>query len=283
MTREEVYEMMKELKVIFDIVRLVDVAGSDQYSVSAEGEIVREPGKCYAVWCRENRCDNCISSKAFAQKAQMTKFEFIKDKMYFVTSKYVEIDGKSFMLEMVSSIKDDIFLGAYGEKEFPQKLVDYSHNLYTDPLTGVRNRSYYDEQVSPLDRISAIAVMDADRFRAVNATYGHHAGDRALQKTASCIRSCIRSSDTIVRYEEDEFVLVFIDITYDQFRDCLEKIRSAVEHADVEGYPELHFTVSIGGYFTDRMSPAVLKRARQLLGKAKETCNAVVTEECVLV
>lgn len=86
-----------------------------------------------------------------------------------------------------------------------QKLKE---ELYKDPLTGAYNRRYYEEVVRKSIGPAGIALMDVDDFKICNDTYGHHAGDVALKTVASAIQSCIRSSDLLIRYGGDEFLLV---------------------------------------------------------------------------
>lgn len=85
-----------------------------------------------------------------------------------------------------------------------------------DPLTGIYNRRYLDDRF-PQEvkrafryehRISVI-LMDVDHFKAVNDTYGHHAGDLVLRACAECIGGCIRENiDWQARYGGEEFVIV---------------------------------------------------------------------------
>jgi len=279
MTGDKAYQMIEELKEVFDIVRLVDASKAVQYAINPKGELTEEVGNCYSLWNRKSRCDNCISSKVLLGKAQMTKFEFINDDMYFVTSKYVEIDDKPYMLEMVSRIQNNDFLGAYGKEEFSQKLESYSWKNYLDPITGVHNHTYYEEQVATLDSLSAIAMIDIDSFKMINENYGEPIGNKVLQLVANAICSCVRKTDIIVRYDNDEFVLAFDNITYDIFKERLEQIRHSIEQVSVEGYPGIQLTVSIGGYYVHIMSSDILEKAKMLLCKAKEIQNTVVIEE----
>jgi diguanylate cyclase (GGDEF)-like protein len=56
--------------------------------------------------------------------------------------------------------------------------------LYTDSLTEVYNRRYYDEQFRDSDDIEAVVVIDVDSFKHINDRYGHHAGDIVLRRIA---------------------------------------------------------------------------------------------------
>jgi diguanylate cyclase (GGDEF)-like protein len=81
-----------------------------------------------------------------------------------------------------------------------------------DPLTGLGNRSSFNEFIDKLSRQNtkesyAIVMIDMDHFKQINDTLGHLEGDKALQDMAAIIKGCIRSSDFAARYGGDEFVL----------------------------------------------------------------------------
>ena len=158
-----------------------------------------------------------------------------------------------------------------------QKLKE---ELYKDPLTGAYNRRYYEEVVRKSIGPAGIALMDVDDFKICNDTYGHYAGDVALKTVASAIQSCIRSSDLLIRYGGDEFLLVLPGIPSDILQTKLEQIRAAVQQATVPGYPHFRLSLSIGGTMqaiTDSMENAV-RRADRLMYQAKCRKNAVMVE-----
>ena len=158
-----------------------------------------------------------------------------------------------------------------------QKLKE---ELYKDPLTGAYNRRYYEEVVRKSIGSAGIALMDVDDFKICNDTYGHHAGDLALEAAANAIQSCIRSSDLLIRYGGDEFLLVLPGIPSDILQTKLEQIRAAVQQATVPGYSHFRLSLSIGGTMqaiTDSMENAV-RRADRLMYQAKCRKNAVTVE-----
>ena len=158
-----------------------------------------------------------------------------------------------------------------------QKLKE---ELYKDPLTGAYNRRYYEEVIRKSIGPAGIALMDVDDFKICNATYGHHAGDLALEAAANAIRSCIRNADLLIRYGGDEFLLVLPGIPSDILQAKLEQIRAAVQQATVPGYPHFRLSLSIGGTMqaiTDSMENAV-RRADRLMYQAKGRKNAVMVE-----
>ena len=261
--------MMHMLKNVFDVVRLVDVGRTCVLNVDDQGKIVDEDHPCFAVWNRENRCENCVSYKAFTQKTQLAKIEFMDEDAYQVISKYVEVEGRACVLELVVKLRKDMPLSFHGREHLVRSLHQYSQELYQDALTGAFNRRYYEEQFCGKDSADGVAVLDVDNFKAINDTYGHQAGDAALRTIVQAIVGCIRNSDILIRYGGDEFLLVFPEIPEPVFNRRLQEITSAVSNAAVPDYPKMHLSVSVGGVY--KMSPLsdAVYRADALMYKAK--------------
>ena len=158
-----------------------------------------------------------------------------------------------------------------------QKLKE---ELYKDPLTGAYNRRYYEEVIRKSIGPAGIALMDVDDFKICNDTYGHHAGDVALKAAANAIRSCIRSSDLLIRYGGDEFLLVLPGIPGDFLQTKLEQICTAAQMASVPGYPHFRVSLSIGGTIQSITDPVerIVRRADWLMYQAKGRKNAVMVE-----
>ena len=89
----------------------------------------------------------------------------------------------------------------------------------TDSLTGLTNRAAFNEILDDWVRTpgndvhrSVVALVDVDRFKDINDRFGHIAGDRALQKIARIMSSCVREQDTVARYGGDEFCVILRNI-----------------------------------------------------------------------
>ena len=156
----------------------------------------------------------------------------------------------------------------------------FKDELYRDPLTGAYNRRYYEEVVRKSIGPAGIALMDVDDFKICNDTYGHHAGDVALETVANAIRSCIRSSDPLIRYGGDEFLLVLPGIPGDFLQTKLEQIRTAAQMTSVPGYSHFRISLSIGGTIQSIADPMenIVRRADWLMYQAKCRKNAVMVE-----
>ena len=156
----------------------------------------------------------------------------------------------------------------------------FKDELYRDPLTGAYNRRYYEEVVRKSIGPAGIALMDVDDFKICNDTYGHHAGDVALETVANAIRSCTRSSDLLIRYGGDEFLLVLPGIPGDVLQTKLEQIRTAAQMTSVPGYSHFRISLSIGGAIQSIADPMenIVRRADWLMYQAKCRKNAVMVE-----
>ena len=124
-----------------------------------------------------------------------------------------------------------------------------------DPLTGLYNRRFgltrlHEEFVRTIkqDGSLGLLMMDIDKFKQVNDTYGHTVGDRVLQAVATTARSQLREGDILVRLGGDEFLVLLIGAGKEDSIEIAESIRRKIENKRVTyGDQEIHVTVSIGG------------------------------------
>jgi len=106
----------------------------------------------------------------------------------------------------------------------------------TDGLTGLNNRRYLDKHMKILferavarGRPLSLCITDIDRFKSVNDTYGHDAGDEVLREFAARVRSTVRGADLACRYGGEEFVVVMPDTTPDTAAAIAERLRMVIE------------------------------------------------------
>ena len=147
--------------------------------------------------------------------------------------------------------------------------------LYRDSLTSVYNRRYYDERFQGTEDIQAIVMIDADNFKYINDNYGHDVGDIVLKRIAQTILSCVRKTDSVIRYGGDEFVIIFYSIPADVFEKKLEIIRRSVDMLVVEDHPEIHISVSVGGAYGMGKTKELFKMADEMMYQTKITKNQV--------
>ena len=118
----------------------------------------------------------------------------------------------------------------------------------TDPLTGLLNRRTLENKVRAIQAAGipfAVVMADLDRFKHVNDTHGHQAGDRALRSFAAVMRSTLRPQDLISRWGGEEFVMVLPGATEDDALGASERIRENLALAAQRGELDT-VTVSLG-------------------------------------
>lgn len=151
--------------------------------------------------------------------------------------------------------------------------------VYTDVLTSVRNRRYYEEKLRSARMQAGVAMIDLDDFRVFNDTCGRHAGDLALGAVATAIRGSIRSTDELVRYGCDKFVAVMPNIPSDDFARRLRHVSDAVHSAIIPGHERVSLTACVGGVrINGETVDEGVGRAVQLLSRAKAKAGTVVTD-----
>ncbi|MEZ5117510.1 MAG: diguanylate cyclase [Candidatus Nanopelagicales bacterium] len=114
-----------------------------------------------------------------------------------------------------------------------------------DPLTGLLNRRGLERSL-PTGRY-ALVLLDLDRFKDVNDTFGHDAGDEVLRRTAGALRRAVRQQDIVARIGGEELVAVVVDAGAEQGRYAAERIRTSIRALDVRGLaPGDRVTASAG-------------------------------------
>ena len=177
----------------------------------------------------------------------LNKLEFTRRDMYYVVAKYLCINGTPCVLEMLSKMNEGRWIDANGTRFLLDKSRGENRELFSDALTGAYSRRYFETYLTHMEGMECVEIIDVDHFKQVNDTYGHLAGDVVLKDITAAIQSCIRSTDILIRYGGDEFLLLFPKLSEKNMLEKNKKIKKAVENIVFTEYPDLHVTVSIGG------------------------------------
>lgn len=152
---------------------------------------------------------------------------------------------------------------------------------YHDSLTGLPNRSLFNQQLrhkinrSNLNQTKlAVLFLDLDRFKLINDSLGHDAGDLVLKAAADRISRCVRTSDFVARLGGDEFTVIFEDIDSPMIAaDISKKICDALKSPFVFLHQQMFISASIGiAIYPEHGSDmnSLLKHADTAMFKAKE-------------
>lgn len=139
-------------------------------------------------------------------------------------------------------------------EELRLKSEAFEHQAKHDELTGLANRRYFDSQLARDhtsaridDKPLAVALVDVDHFKQINDRFGHQIGDEVLRALAGVLRQFQPVDERVARYGGEEFALSFPDLSFDEARARVERLRLAVAELDLTSLsPRLTVTVSIG-------------------------------------
>ena len=279
MTMQEAERKMESLREVFQVVRLVDGKMLMDREKRINAGDLSETCQCYSFWKKDKECENCSSLLALKEQTQKIKFEFLDLQVFQMISGYVEIDGRPYVMEMIQNLDESIQIDQEGYDKLISKLSGYNEKLYTDVMTGIYNRRFFEEKIKNMEDEAGIAVIDLDDFKLHNDTYGHSAGDAALITTANIIKKYIRKTDILIRYGGDEFLLILPSIKKHIFEDKLKLIREKIHDTVVPKYEKMQLSVSIGGavFREGNIEDAIASADRQMY-IAKNYKNMVVTE-----
>lgn len=278
-TRQQAAEEAKMLEKVFDVVRFLEGDFFEQMQDDPRIGVKIGMCQCYDFWKKNKPCENCTSMKAYAEKKQKTKLEFLDADVFLVISRYLEIDDKACVMELVKHLENDTLIDTDGKDKLVGKLKGYQDKLYIDPVTGVYNRRYFEDEIRNMQNSAGVAMIDLDDFKLYNDIYGHDMGDQVLCIVADVIKNCIRKTDKLIRYGGDEFLLILSDMVRGTLRGKLLQIQEAIENATIPNCPRLKLTASIGGVISEdgKIDEAIAK-ADQLMYKAKDHKAQVITE-----
>lgn len=278
-TRQQAAEEAKMLEKVFDVVRFLEGDFFEQMQDDPRIGVKIGMCQCYDFWKKNKPCENCTSMKAYAEKKQKTKLEFLDADVFLVISRYLEIDDEACVMELVKHLENDTLIDTDGRDKLVGKLKGYQDKLYIDPVTGVYNRRYFEDEIRNMQNSAGVAMIDLDDFKLYNDIYGHDMGDQVLCIVADVIKDCIRKTDKLIRYGGDEFLLILSDMVRGTLRGKLRQIQEAIENATIPNCPRLKLTASIGGVISeDGQIDEAIAKADQLMYKAKDHKAQVITE-----
>lgn len=122
MTMQEAKQTMRYMESVFDVVRLLeaDTLREIHYGDYTSKE-PKAPCQCYDFWKKSSPCENCVSIRALEEKNRKVKMEFIDSVLYQVIAKYMEIDGREYVMEMINCLDDELILDPQGKNRLLKK------------------------------------------------------------------------------------------------------------------------------------------------------------------
>lgn len=278
MTKGQLEEEIQYFRKIFQEIRLFPIGNISD--IDEEWRKINEGQSCYHYWKRETPCDNCVVMHAATTKEEKGKLEIVNGRIYQVIARYIEVDEKPYVIELIRCLDGDWSIGEINHERLIDIFVHYNDKLYRDAVTDAYNRRYYEDEMKNKKKNAGVALIDLDDFKLHNDIYGHQAGDMALYTVVDIIWKNIRKTDKLIRFGGDEFLLVMPEVTEEVFSQKLQLIQESIYNTNVPGYPNLRLSISAGGVLTEGGSiEEAVNRADKLMYQAKAMKNKVVTQK----
>ena len=275
MTMEQAEAEIYHFRKIFQMIRLFHLNPETQKKEVCKVEISESEN----LRNIKKNCDDCIVQETFDTKEEKGKIEIFEGKLYQLITRYMEIEGEPYVMELVRGLDSDWKIGQIDHEKVVNLFMNYNDKLYKDAITDTYNRRYYEDEIKEKKDNAGVALIDLDDFKLYNDTYGHNAGDVALCTVADVIKGSIRKSDRLIRFGGDEFLLVMPGIEEDAFIKKLQMIQQKVNKTIIPGYSKIQLTISVGGVLNNGGTiETAVKHADHLMYQAKEKKNMVVTE-----
>lgn len=160
----------------------------------------------------------------------------------------------TFSIVIIVAMPICLFVG-FKMKENARLSAELQRLVNRDRLTDAATRDYFFAQMDQKPQAYGVSLMlDIDRFKAINDTYGHLAGDAVIQSVANVLSGAIRGNDILCRFGGEEFVIFLFDHGIDEGYAAAERLRKEIATGMVafEG-EEIAVTVSIGGSLKERI------------------------------
>lgn len=215
-----------------------------------------------------------LTSSGFSEKAMDRRQSYVRNKVYgyvlLLTSSNVN-RFDTVRSDMVKDLSWLIYLNSENDRLY--------RSSFYDKLTGTYRRNVVERRLSDAiqhysinDRGFACMMLDIDRFKSINDTYGHQMGDRVLTAIGEVVKESVRITDTAGRYGGEEFLLIIEDVDSESAMAVAEKIRSSIESMVVKGLKQkITASIGIALYPEDGQLPEdLILRADQAMYHAKE-------------
>lgn len=221
----------------FEYYRIVDIETYTVYELK-DGKLIPYKDKCYNIWNRDYACQNCISRLAVNENRQIIKLDMVDDKVFLVESMPLPDAGSTLALELIRDATDSLLVNDVnqkGNRALAEMIQRLNHLATHDSYTGLYNKHFIEHELQrqtiewketePL----VIVLLDIDRFKLINDTYGHLMGDQVILTLADKMKECTgQNNGWAGRVGGDEFIMVFRGMDIKEVNLLIEEFRKMV-------------------------------------------------------
>ena len=296
-------ELKKYEKILLNENMLFELNAIPQMVVNKDRVIIRVNKKFTKLFAYKK--DEILGKQTLMLTPSKEKFE--EYKKYFTQTKdgvikseeleYKKNDDTLFWVKLegnpINQEKDNLFIlwsfiDITTEVNYRNQLSKLNEELKElvnkDHMTNLYNRRYFSDMAEQNFKLTkrynhnlSVIMLDIDKFKNVNDTYGHSTGDDVIIKVSKKLLELARDSDIVSRYGGEEFVILFPQTTLAEAVNIAERIRYEIEKISIqlEDGNKLSVTVSIGASEVlnnlDKSIESSIQRADKALYEAKES------------
>jgi diguanylate cyclase (GGDEF)-like protein len=227
--------------------------------------------------------EHLLNIKTVEGATQTYHFYFYNSGKQILAFGHLDVDGiESLSQELVSANQElnnlmrQLYMKNQELERANEKITELTR---TDPLTQLANRRYFDERIKEMYSLArrksqplSLVMTDIDKFKRVNDTFGHDAGDRVLVGYADMMKKTLRSEDLAARFGGEEFIILLPLTTLHQARVLAERIRTEIARHDfLENGHSVTASFGVSQLAADETIQQFIKRADSALYQAKES------------
>jgi diguanylate cyclase len=177
-------------------------------------------------------------------------------------------------------------------EELRRSLAAVQHEAMTDGLTGIANRKFFDAHLAEAMRVAeasgeplSLLLIDIDRFKQFNDTWGHPLGDKVLRLVARTLKDCVKGRDLTARFGGEEFAIVLETTPHQAALAVAEQIRTAMMRRKVvrkgskEDLGQVTVSIGVGLYRPGEAAASLIGRTDAALYSAKHAGRNRVASE----
>lgn len=201
------------------------------------------------------------------------------DDNHKAASKFLKYGANDYIYKTFTT--EEFYTRLNSNLEILELFTDVRNKANKDYLTGMYNRRYlfdygedlFQRALHKKNDSFCVAIIDIDKFKNINDTWGHDIGDIAIKEVPTILSQCIEDNSLIARLGGEEFCIILKDRNIDEIKELFEKVRATFENNIIKTKKcDLSFTISIGVCTTLEYSlTKMINHADNALYKAKET------------
>lgn len=275
LTAAELEFRMAEYEKIFDKVHIVNVPSRSIVEPFRSDPENMEDGFCWKHWGMNERCRDCLAARAMARGGKEIAIQHRADGTYLMLAHPLLFQGKEYCLEAEVRVENE----ALTSKRHIALPTFQQDKEYIDPVTGLRNRRYFEEQLAGC-RAGALAAIEILNYRKLQDLIGKEKAEGLLRELGQILQDSFRKEDLLFHYDGGEFIAILDQISEETLKGRLHLIRNAAESIlAMHGAVACQIRVAIGAVYGEGDIEDLIFRAEKNLYLARREKKGILLTE----